>query len=424
VSNYLAIATATAGLMQIIEDGLENKVSGAEVKSMRPSAPAANLPNPGVTVFLYQVTPNLAYRNTDLPNRNHAGDVVQRPRVALDLHYLLTFHGEDGVLMPQRLLGCTAVALHSQPQLSRALIHRVIQEHIANNPSPYLATSDLEHEVELVKFTPLSLSLEELSKLWSVFFQTAYSLSMAYLATVVLIESEETTQPALPVLERHLLVMPFRQPVIDSVDPQMLNPGARLTIKGRNLKSDALKVVFNGTQDVVPPPAQVKDREITVDAPAILKAGVNIVQVVHGVDFKTPQEPHQGFESNAGVFMVRPVMTAATQNLVSSVVNTVTFRAGEMHVVFTNPVGRRQRVILLLNQRDPPPDATARAYTFPAPAGNGITDPKVQETDTIDIPFEKVVAGVYLVRVRVDEAESELVIHPMTKKFDSPWVDI
>lgn len=424
MSNYLAIATATTGLMQIIADGLKNKVSGAEVQPLKPTAPAANLPNPGVTVFLYQVTPNLAYRNTDLPTRNHAGDVVQRPRVALDLHYLLTFHGEDGVLMPQRLLGCTAVALHSRPQLSRALIHRVIQDHIANNPSPYLAASDLEHEIELVKFSPLSLSLEELSKLWSVFFQTAYSLSVAYLATVVLIESEATTQPALPVLERHLLVMPFRQPVIDSVDPQMLNPGARLTIKGQNLKSASLKVVFNGTQDVVPPAAQVKDREITIDAPASLKAGVNIVQVVHGVDFKTPLEPHQGFESNAGVFMVRPVMTATPQNIVSSVVGGVSVRAGQMHVVFTNPVGRRQRVILLLNQHDPPPNTTARAYTFPAPAGNGITNPNVQETHTINMPFHKVVPGAYLVRVRVDEAESELVLHAVTKKFDSPRVNI
>ena len=34
------------------------------------------------------------------------------------------------------------------------------------------------------------MNLEELSKLWSVFFQTPYALSIAYQASVVLIEPD------------------------------------------------------------------------------------------------------------------------------------------------------------------------------------------------------------------------------------------
>jgi hypothetical protein len=423
VSNYLAIATATAGLMEIIAKGL--KVGGATVQAIKPSAPPGNQPNPGVAVFLYQVTPNLAYRNTDLPTRNSVGEVVQRPRVALDLHYLLTFHGDDGTLEPQRLLGCTVVNLHSQPLLSRSLIHKIISSLVPLDPLASLAPSDLEYEVELVKFTPLPLSLEEMSKLWSVFFQTAYSLSVAYLATVVLIESDQPTQPPLPVRERRLVVTTFRQPIIESVEPQMLNPGDRLTIKGQNLKSENLKVVFNGSQEIGPPLPQVRDREIAIDVPGDLRIGVNLVKIVHEVRFAPPPDPlHQGFASNMGVFIVRPVIVATAFIQGSTEINGVSYRTGTMRLDFTTPVARRQQVVLLLNLYNPPQDVVAPAYTFPAPVANGITDPDIQETFSITFQFQNVVAGTYLVRVRVDEAESELQVDPGTGIYASPQEQI
>jgi hypothetical protein len=59
----------------------------------------------------------------------------------------------------------------------------------------------------------------------------------------------------------------------------------------------------------------------------------------------------------------------------------------------------------------------------PAPA-NAITDPDLQETLTITIPFQKVVGrGSIWSGVRVDEAESELVHDPLTGTFDAPQGD-
>ena len=43
-----------------------------------------------------------------------------------------------------------------------------------------------------MKFTPEQMTLDDLSKLWSVFFQTPYALSVAYEATVVFVEGEES----------------------------------------------------------------------------------------------------------------------------------------------------------------------------------------------------------------------------------------
>ncbi len=195
MSNALAIATVTTALAQIVRGAAQSVVNGADVVTGRPD-PAAT-PTHRIHLFLYQVSANGAMRNNDLPTRSSDSKVVARPTVALDLHYLLAFYGSDSELEAQRMLGAVARDLHAKPILTRAMI----QSAIASQPS-FLGGSNLADSVEQVKFSPLAVSLEELSKLWSVFFQTPYALSVAYQGTVVLIESEEAAQPALPVLKR------------------------------------------------------------------------------------------------------------------------------------------------------------------------------------------------------------------------------
>jgi hypothetical protein len=84
MSNHLAIATVTASLCQILQEAVDNDqpvVSGAKVTNDRPNKLETASPVPGVNVFLYQVTPNAAWRNTDLPSRRGNGTaVVQPPR--------------------------------------------------------------------------------------------------------------------------------------------------------------------------------------------------------------------------------------------------------------------------------------------------------------------------------------------------------
>ena len=100
MSNDLAIATVTATLREWIRPALEVDVTGAQVSLNRPDQIAA-FENPGVNVFLYQVTPNAAWRNQDLPTRRGSnGEVLQRPQAALDLHYLLTCFGDETLLEP------------------------------------------------------------------------------------------------------------------------------------------------------------------------------------------------------------------------------------------------------------------------------------------------------------------------------------
>ena len=87
MSNHLAIATVTTGLLRYLQGAVGADVGNATVTAVRPDGPNAGLPQVGVNIFLYQVTPNTAWRNHDLPTRRGDGSLTQRPQIALDLHF-------------------------------------------------------------------------------------------------------------------------------------------------------------------------------------------------------------------------------------------------------------------------------------------------------------------------------------------------
>lgn len=196
MSNHLAIATVTAALGQLVHTSAQEAVSGVSLELGRPVAQAGGVTERKVFVYLFQITPNAALRNADLPTRASSGELVNRPQAAIDLHYLLTFVGDDRLFEPQRMLGAVARDLHARPILSRAAIENAIASHAE------LAGSDLASSVERVKLTPEPLPLEEMSKLWSVMIQTPYALSVLYQASMVFLDARQSAPAALPVLQR------------------------------------------------------------------------------------------------------------------------------------------------------------------------------------------------------------------------------
>lgn len=216
MSNHLAIATVTAMLRSTLANALAADQLGMDpnVTTLRPDLLGSDRLKTGVNLYLYQIVTNATHRNDDLPTRRADGTLVRHPQVALDLYYLVSCYGNDADLEPQRLLGSVTRALHARPSLSRVVIAQTLQQQDA---PPWIAASNLADQIEVVRFAPLPLSLEELSKLWSVFFQTKYALSVAYIGSTVLIEAAaETTHPAPPVQERSLTVA-VKAPRISSV---------------------------------------------------------------------------------------------------------------------------------------------------------------------------------------------------------------
>lgn len=382
MSNSLAIATVTAALAQTLRVAVQADVSGANVAMGRPDHAAGGAQaDPEVRVYLYQVTPNAAWSNADLPSRRPDGTLVQRPQVALDLDYVLSFYGDEQELIPERLLGSVVRVLESRPTLTRRLISEV------QKSAHFLAGSDLADAVELVRLSPLTLTLEELSRLWSVFFQTPYTLSVTYRASVVVIEGNELPERALPVRERRIAVTPFRQPQIEALLPPLITAGATLTIQGRQLQGEQVRLRVGAE---LLDPASITDTQLSVALPAGLSAGVRGIQVVHQLVLGTAGDPHAGVESNVAAFVLRPTVISAQAT------------PGQVSLQLSPPIHAGQRVVLMLNQAT---NQAPAAYSFAA-------HPPDADTDMISIPISGVKAADYFVRIQVDGAESSLDLDP------------
>ena len=398
MSNYLAIATVTASLQQVLMTPVSNAVSGAKVGFSRPDATSSTTPL--VNIFLYQITPNAAFRNADLPMRRSDGSLAQRPTAAFDLHYIFSFHGDDTKLEPQRLLGAVATALHAQPLLSTDNIKN------AATAFGFLAGSALDSQVERVRFTPTGLSLEEFSKLWSVFFQVEYSLSAAYQASLVLMESDDTPMPAPPVLQRNLYVVPFESPYVNQVvsqDPTkpIITSTSTILIKGAHLRSPNC---FIRIEDQELAPATSSDTQLGLALIPALHAGVKALQVIQKLDMGMPAVAHRGFESNVSSFVLCPTVSGATAAAAAS--------GTDVTVNLVPNIGQGQRIVLLLNSIAPAPPT---AY-----ASTGVVS--TADSPSIVINIANVPTGTYLVRVQVDGAESQLTFNAGTHALQGPTV--
>ena len=430
MSNALAIATVTATIKEVLQENATYIVPGSEVTTLRPqSVSNPTTDNARINIYLYQIVPNVALRTADLPTRRRDGTLIQLPQSAWDLHYLFSFYGDDSALEAQRLLGSTVDILHSQPFLSRSKIRNIISSANNNGNNQFLAESNLDEQVESIKFVPLVLNLEELSKIWSVFFQTTYDLSVAYQASVVLIESRDIARPALPVRDRNIYVVGFRQPVITRILSQSASnqpflsyqpilTGHRLRIEGSQLRGGQGTQIRIDQTNVTLDPNNISDRQIDLVLDNTVTAGVKGLQVVQTMKISTPERDYGFVESNIAAFILRPTITGEVT------VDTDPNNGNVLTVPVSPIIGSNQRVILLLNQLPTgnPADANLRAYSFVE------ASPDTDDSE-IKIPVFNVQAGEYLIRLQVDGAESLLNVDsdnnsPTFNQYIEPTVTI
>ncbi|HKI06202.1 MAG TPA: DUF4255 domain-containing protein [Thermoanaerobaculia bacterium] len=391
MSNALSIAAATATLRQVLISGGMSKVT-----LLPPDAAGQNVPPGGqVNLFLYETETDAAWRNQDLPGRVKPGE-AGRPPLPLMLYYLLTaYSGEPEDLHGHVLLGQAMRILHDHPVLSRA----DIQSAADGNPpgTGSVPGSDLHEQAEHLRITLQPLPLEETSKLWTA-FQAPYRLSAAYQVSVVLIESQRGMRAPLPVLtrgkdDRGATVLTGSQPLLDEVRPVLRLPAVRLGedlfLRGQHLAGGTVAVAFQGPRGTGPfAPKElpaIADGEIVArlpspdDLPGPVKAtwpaGIYTAQVISsrtGEPDRTSSEIP--FALAPRVLSVAPA-TAPGPNVMVT-------------VKCTPEVRPEQRVALLFGERE-----------VPAP-------PHPTQRDTFSFNLTKLVAGEYLVRLRVDGVDS------------------
>lgn len=454
MSNHLAIATVTTTLQRLLQQAIQVSVDGASVTTSRPDS-GGGVPDTGVNLYLYHLKRNGAFSNGDHPGRQRRGDVGKQNQLSIDLYYLISFYGNDADMEPHRLLGTTLELLTDQRTLDSGLIRDTI-----NDPSfPLLEQSDLAEQVEQIRLEFMPISTDELSKVWSVFLQTPYALSVVYKVTVLIIEGSLPGQRALPVRDRRLGILPMsQQPVIDRVygDANAYDPilaTSTLHIQGQLLQAKSVTVRL-GAVEVVP--ARITETEVTIALsrvpPRVLKAGVQSVQVIHHPDLnastrerlaamigsgmrgrrpendpRSPlranavpspsRSPHprphasplrRAIESNVMPFVLRPSIQSVEIRDLEGIDDDP--RSGQLYITTDVLLRQGQRIVVTLNERtlENPED-----YVF---------DPMdvTQDTQTVMVPIKNIYPGHYLVRLQVDGAESILQVdqNPQSATFE------
>ncbi|GLH74132.1 hypothetical protein GETHLI_26340 [Geothrix limicola] len=393
MSNSLAIAAVTATLRNLLDTKINASV--ADDPSTDPGLAGTGVTTKAldkartgsgnqVNLFLYQTAVNAAWQNMDLPQQTRPNE-QGRPPLALVLHYLVTAYGagEDDQ-MGHRLLGRSMSVLYDHALLGPSEIQAA------------LAGNDLAHQVERVRISPLALSVEEISKLWTV-FQTPYRISAAYQVSAVLIDSNAPTKAALPVLKRGQdnrgvasqtsLDSPY--PNLTSLGLPANQPSVRLgqtvQLLGAKLGGTAQGILLQHSRweapIEVPAAGTPTDTEIDVvipPTPAAWPAGLYLASAL----VQRPSETTRR-TTNQLPLMVAPVITSALP-LSTAVGATLSLSCSP-------DVLPAQRVSLFVGDREVP------AQPHPA------------QTSSLDFALPADLSGTYFLRLRVDGIDSQLV---------------
>jgi len=272
-----------------------------------------------------------------------------------------------------------------------------------------LSAADLADQLELIKITPVSMSTEEMSKLWSA-MQAHYRPSAAYSISVVLIEAEKPARSPLPVLTRGPrdgvtgreagiiatagLVPPY--PGLSSVEPPHKQlaamQGGSITLHGHHLDGSNLEARFSHplleSRITVPLGANVNSERVSVTLPddAAAHAGWPPGNWSLALQLQRPGETEIR-TTNSLPLMLAPAVNFAASNASrdggSGVVT--------IQVVFTPEVRAPQDVRLMAGGHEAKPVDLS------------------SQTGTLDFAFPDLAAGQQWIRLRVDGVDSLLV---------------
>jgi hypothetical protein len=401
VSNPLAIAATTLTLQAILQsaivsDPADTDLTDTTVTILPPDKARGNASANQLNLFLYQILPNAAWRNMNIPSQVATGE-TGNPPLALTLHYLLTAFGKDNdTTLPfgHHLLGKAMSILYDHALLG--------PDEIRAATSATFPGSDLDKQIERVRITLQPMSLEEISKLWSGLV-TQYRLSVGYEVSVALIDSTQAKKTPLPVLNRGVssrasLIPPF--PALDQIQfPNSQTSallGDSLILTGNNLDGTSLGLVFNhplwNAPVEIPPQSGGTATQVTViipNSPANWPAGFYTVSLM----VQRPTETYRR-ATNQLSFGLAPKITIAPPNAAGpNIAYTVTC---------SPEVRPEQYAALLLGDQEI------------------VAQPHSTQTATPSFQAQNLSTGKYFVRLRVDGVDSLLVNRAVTPPMFDP----
>lgn len=144
MSGHLIFAAVTEALTALLGPAARG-IPGAQVLHLRPDQAAGA--GPAINLYLHRVSPSPQLMRRELPARDASGTLLLAHRHAMNLHYLLSFLGDDTTLEPQRLLGAAVAALDEHPVLTAADLTRLL----ANSGQSWAAGLDLSAQADPIR---------------------------------------------------------------------------------------------------------------------------------------------------------------------------------------------------------------------------------------------------------------------------------
>ena len=397
MSNPLAIAAVTETLRALLEKAYEG---GTAVTTVPPLSvnQGGGLAGSRLNLFLYATALNQGWRNEPNPAAVKQGE-TGFPPLAVNLFYLITPYDDGPSSDDHVILGKAMRVMHDNPVLDPALIQRAIP----NN--------DLANQIERIRVTPQPLSIDEMSKLWTM-FQAPYRVSAAYMATVVLIDSQRAAKTPLPVLARGQddrgaiaegsILSPF--PQLDGVEygnalQFAAQLGEKFAVTGSRLRGTkaTLTVRHPNLKDpkTLEPDTGGTDQRLTFTLPADTEAiAANWPAGHYMVSAVIVNGPNVFPPTNETAVALSPRFTITPPNQAIDSNGHATFGVHSRPPVFFG-----QSVFLLLGDR---------AYSPQLPSPPVSSDPPPPPVSDLTFVVKDALPGKYFVRLRIDGVDSVL----------------
>jgi hypothetical protein len=248
----VALSDALSRVSTTLAELLIDRMDRVETITFGPPKVDAAVPNvPRLNLFLFRIHENPAFRNDEDPRVAVAG-TYGHPPLALQLSYLVTSYGGPPVGINAAFTADSLIDLDAQYILADAM--RVLHDvpivtrgtpriRSAPNPDQIILDPGLRAEFEALRIAPISLSIDDLSKLWTA-FKDEFQRSVAYEVSIVRVESPAVRGSGQPVLVRQVgaRASAAYAPAITGIDPPALVAAEIATISGRGLGAMKLLV--------------------------------------------------------------------------------------------------------------------------------------------------------------------------------------
>ncbi len=391
MSNSLALATVSSALRRQVLSAAVAAVSSATVRLGTPTAALADDDDALVNIHLYRVEPNTSHANTHFPNRTSGGRSLGPARLALDLHYIFSFYGDAEDFEPERMMANVMLALEKVPLLTVANITAAI----ADNAD--LGDSDLAEALSKVHVSRELMSIDDFSKVWSIFYQVPYALSLAYRMSHVAIETEDAASLSLPVARPGIWVSPFSNLKLDGIsgtqgarapvtwDADALIVGSGFGQAGIGLSIDGIDFDLAG--------ADVSPEQLQIRLEASRMGGQELAAGAHSLRVLGPLKPDQPAHLRSGSqglsFAIVPTISIGTITASGGGAT----RNGTIQLSVVPSLAEGQKAVLLLDRRDP---ANAGHFQFEADLSGAVFP-----AATLTFPFSDLPTGDYLARLDI-----------------------